>query len=100
VIQKIKEIGIRKVNGARLTDILISLNRDFIRCFAVAFIIACPATWYLMNKWLQGFVYRISLEWWVFAAAGITVLAVTVITSSILSIKAAIRNPIETLRYE
>ena len=100
VVQKTKEIGIRKVNGARLTDILISLNRDFIRCFAVAFIIACPATWYLMNKWLQGFVYRISLEWWVFAAAGITVLAVTVITSSILSIKAAIRNPIETLRYE
>jgi putative ABC transport system permease protein len=100
VVRKTKEIGIHKVNGARQRDILSSLNLNVIKCFLVAFVIACPAGWYIMNKWLEGFVYRISISWWIFAAAGLAVFTVTVLTVSLQSLKAVRRNPVEALRYE
>ncbi len=100
VVQKTKEIGIRKVNGARLPNILLGLNREFLLSFLAAFLIACPAAWYFMNKWLQGFVYHIRLNWWVFAVSGLIILAVTLITVTLQSLKAALRNPVESLRYE
>jgi putative ABC transport system permease protein len=97
---KTKEIGIRKVNGAKVTEVLAMLNRDFIKWVAVAFFIACPIAWYTMHKWLQGFAYKTELSWWVFGAAGIMAVAVAVLTVSWQSWRAATRNPVESLRYE
>jgi putative ABC transport system permease protein len=98
--QKRKEIGIRKVNGARVTEILTMLNKDFIKWVAFAFIIACPFAWYAMHKWLQNFAYKTELSWWVFGLAGAVAVAVAVLTVSWQSWRAATRNPVEALRYE
>ncbi|HEY4786380.1 MAG TPA: FtsX-like permease family protein [Bacteroidales bacterium] len=98
--QRTKEIGIRKVNGARVTEILAMLNQDFIKWVAVAFVIACPIAWYVMNKWLQNFAYKTALSWWVFVLAGLTAVAVALLTVSWQSWRAAIKNPVESLRYE
>jgi putative ABC transport system permease protein len=100
VAKRTKEIGIRKVNGASVINLLAMLNSDFIKWFAIASIIACPVGWYAMKKWLQNFVYRTELKWWVFAVAGLTVLTVTLITVCLQNWKAATRNPVEALRYE
>jgi putative ABC transport system permease protein len=100
VARRTKEIGIRKVNGASVLNMLSLLNADFIKWFAIAFVIACPAGWYAMDKWLQNFVYRTEIKWWVFAVAGIVVLAVTLITVCLQSWRAATKNPVEALRYE
>jgi putative ABC transport system permease protein len=95
-----KEIGIRKVNGARIHEILAMLNSDFIRKIIIAFVIAIPFSWYAMHKWLQNFAYKTELSWWVFALAGVVALAVAVLTVSWQSWRAATRNPVESLRYE
>ena len=100
VARRTKEIGIRKVNGASVLNILSMLNSDFMKWFAIAFIIACPVAWFAMHKWLQNFVYRTEIKGWVFAVAGITVLTVTLITVCLQSWNAATRNPVEALRYE
>ena len=93
---KIKEIGIRKVNGARIIEICAMLNTDFIKWVLVAFIIA----WYVMHSWLQNFAYKTELSWWVFAVAGIGAVCVAVLTVSFQSWRAAKRNPVESLRSE
>ena len=98
--RRIKEIGIRKINGARVTEILTMLNRDYILWIIAAFIIACPAAGYFIHKWLQTFAYREELSWWVFALAGLIILAITLLTVSWQSWRAATRNPAEALRYE
>jgi putative ABC transport system permease protein len=100
VARRTKEIGIRKVNGGRIIDVLYMLNSGFIKMGLIAFIIACPAAWYAMNKWLQNFEYRTEIKWWVFLFAGIIVFSVTLITVSLQSWHAAARNPVEALRYE
>jgi len=100
VARRTKEIGIRKVNGASVLNLLAMLNTDFIKWFAIAFIIACPAGWYAMHRWLQNFVYRTEIKWWLFAVAGLVVLTVTLITVCLQSWRAATRNPVEALRYE
>jgi putative ABC transport system permease protein len=100
VARRTKEIGIRKVNGAKISNVLIMLNSGFIKMGAIAFAIGCPAAWYVMNKWLQNFVYRTDLKWWVYVIAGIIVFSVTLITVSLQSWRAATRNPVEALRYE
>jgi putative ABC transport system permease protein len=97
---KIKEIGIRKVNGAKVAEMMVMLNRNFIKWVAIAFVIACPIAWYAMHQWLQNFAYKTELSWWVFALAGIVAVAVAVITVSWQSWQAATRNPVEALRYE
>lgn len=97
---RIKEIGIRKVNGARVTEILSMLNRDFLKWVAIGFVIACPAAWFAMDKWLANFAYKTSLSWWIFALAGGLALGIALLTVSIQSWKAATRNPVEALRYE
>ncbi|HEY4784930.1 MAG TPA: FtsX-like permease family protein, partial [Bacteroidales bacterium] len=97
---KTKEIGIRKVNGARVTEILAMLNKDFIQWVAIAFLVACPIAWYAMNTWLQNFAYKTELSWWIFGLAGLMAMAVAVLTVSWQSYKAAIKNPVESLRYE
>ncbi|TKG89852.1 ABC transporter permease [Puteibacter caeruleilacunae] len=97
---RVKEIGIRKVNGAKISEILSMLNRDFIKWIAIAFVIACPIAYYAMDKWLENFAYQTSLSWWIFALAGIFAFGVAVLTVSWQSWKAATRNPVEALRYE
>ncbi len=97
---KTKEIGIRKVNGARTNEVIAMLNRDFIKWVAIAFVIACPIAWYAMHKWLENFAYKTTLSWWVFAAAGVIALVIALVTVSWQSWRAATRNPVESLRYE
>ncbi|MFO7658596.1 MAG: FtsX-like permease family protein [Bacteroidales bacterium] len=98
--QRTKEIGIRRTNGAKTSQIMLLLSKEFTRWVALAFIIACPVAWYFMNKWLQNFAYRTNLSWWVFAAAGVVALLVALLTVSWQSWRAASRNPVEALRYE
>ncbi len=97
-VQRRKEIGIRKVNGASITQILKLLNIDFIKWVGLAFIVAVPIAWYVMNKWLEGFAYKTAMSWWIFAFAGISALAVAILTVSWQSFQAAITNPVDALK--
>jgi len=97
---RIKEIGIRKVNGARISEIMLMLDRDFIKWVSIAFFIATPAAWFVMHRWLQSFAYKTELSWWVFALAGLLALGIALLTVSWQSWEAATRNPVEALRYE
>ncbi|MGD9929207.1 MAG: ABC transporter permease [Mangrovibacterium sp.] len=99
-IARTKEIGIRKVNGARVSEVMLMLNRDFVKWVAIAFVIATPVAWYAMHKWLESFAYKTTLSWWIFALAGLLALGITLLTVSWQSWKAATRNPVEALRYE
>jgi putative ABC transport system permease protein len=98
--KRTKEIGIRKVNGASIIEIMTMLNRDFVKWVFIAFIIATPIAWYAMNKWLQTFAYKTELIWWIFGLAGIIALVIALLTVSWQSWWAATRNPVEALRYE
>jgi putative ABC transport system permease protein len=95
-----KEIGIRKINGARISEILFILNKDFVIRITIAFAIAVPIAIYAMNKWLMSFAYKTELNWWIFALAGIIALGIALLTVSWQSWRAATRNPVEALRYE
>ncbi len=97
---KVKEIGIRKVNGATVLEIVKMLNFDFMKWVAVAFVIAVPVVWYIMDRWLQNFAYKIDISWWVFAIAGSIAFLTALITVSWQTFVAARRNPIDALRYE
>ena len=98
--RRIKEIGIRKVNGAKISEILALLNKDFLIWVTIATIIALPVGWYFMHKWLESFVYKTNLSWWIFALAGLLALGTALLTVSWQSWRAATRNPVEALRYE
>ena len=100
VVQRKKEIGIRKVNGATIAQVLTLLNKDFVKWIVLAFIIAVPISWYAMNRWLEGFAERTALSWWVFALAGISALLIALLTVSWQSFRAAIANPVESIRDE
>jgi putative ABC transport system permease protein len=99
-VQRTKEIGIRKVLGAPVSTIVLMLSKDFLKLVVIAFVIACPLAWYVMSRWLQDFAYRIELEWWVFALAGVLALVIALFTVSFQSIKAALANPVKSLRNE
>jgi putative ABC transport system permease protein len=98
--QRIKEIGIRKVLGASVTDITSMLSRDFIKLVGIAILIASPIAWYVMHNWLQEFAYRTTIAWWIFAVAGLSALFIALITVSFQAIKAALANPVKSLRTE
>ncbi|MCG6188030.1 ABC transporter permease [Maribellus maritimus] len=100
IIRKTKEIGIRKVNGANIAEILTMLNKDFVKWVALAFIIATPVSFYFMSKWLENFAYKTNLSWWIFALAGLLAMGIALLTVSWQSWRAATRNPVEALRYE
>ena len=95
-----KEIGVRKVNGARVSEILALLNKDYIKWVALAFVIACPTAWFAMDKWLDNFAYKTTLSWWIFVLAGVLALVIALFTVSFQSYRAASRNPVQALRYE
>jgi len=95
-----KEIGVRKVNGAKVSEILTMLNKDFVKWVAIAFVFATPVAYYAMNKWLENFAYKTSLNWWIFALSGLLALGIALLTVSFQSWKVATRNPVEALRYE
>lgn len=98
--QRRKEVGIRKVNGASITQILSMLNKDYIKWVGVAFVLAVPISWYALQSWLQGFAYKTTISWWVFALSGLTALCIALLTVSWQSIKTAAANPVEALRDE
>ncbi|MEM1325700.1 MAG: ABC transporter permease [Bacteroidota bacterium] len=98
--QRVKEIGIRKVLGASVGSIIALLSKDFIRLVVIAFVIATPIAWYFMNQWLQDFVYRIELRWWMFALAGVGAIVIALVTVSFQTVKAALVNPVESLKSE
>ena len=98
--QRTKEVGIRKVLGASIGNITVLLTIDFIKLVAIAMVIAAPLAWLLMNKWLQDFAYRISISWWIFAVAGFIALLIALLTVSYQAIKAAVANPVKSLRTE
>lgn len=100
VIQRTKEIGVRKVLGASVTSLVALLAKDFLKLVLVAFVIAVPLGWYLMNQWLQGFAYKTRVEWWYFGLAGLAMLGVALVTVSFHSIKAALVNPVQSLKSE
>ena len=98
--QRTKEIGVRKVNGAKISEIITMLNKDFVKWVAIPFVLSCPVAYLPLNKWLENFAYKTSLSWWIFALAGILALGIALLTVSLQSFKAARRNPVEALRYE
>ena len=95
-----KEIGVRKVLGASVPSVIKLLSGDFIKLVLIAIVIATPVSWYLMNKWLQDFAYKTNIGWMIFAFAGITAIAIALVTISFQSIKAAVANPVKSLRTE
>ena len=99
-LTRVKEIGIRKINGAKVSEVLLLLNRDFLIWFAIAYVIATPVSLFIAKKWLEGFAYRTSLDWWIFAVSGLLTLGIVLLTVSWQSLRAATRNPVEALRYE
>jgi putative ABC transport system permease protein len=98
--QRLKEIGIRKVLGASIPNIVQLLSKDFVVLVVVSILIASPIAYYVMDKWLQDFAYRIPVEWWVFALAGVVALLIALLTVSFQAIKAAVANPVKSLRTE
>jgi putative ABC transport system permease protein len=100
VEQRVKEIGIRKVLGAGVGNIVALISKDYLGLVVLSIVIASPIAWYAMNKWLQDFAYRVHIQWWVFALSGIAALIIALITVSFQSVKAAIANPVKSLRSE
>ncbi|WP_428331287.1 ABC transporter permease [Mucilaginibacter sp.] len=100
VIQRTKEIGIRKVLGANVSTIIVLISKDFLRLVIIATIIASPIAWYVAHKWLQDFAYRINIHWWVFIVAGGSSLLVAAVTVSVQALKAALANPVKSLKSE
>jgi putative ABC transport system permease protein len=98
--QRRKEIGIRKVLGASVTQVTSMLSKEFLKFVLIASLIAFPIAWWVMNKWLQGFAYRIHISWWIFLAAGAIAILIALLTVSFQAIKAAVANPVDSLRSE
>lgn len=98
--QRVKEFGIRKVNGAKVSELLLMVNKSFIKWVIFSFVLACPVVYYVISKWLNNFAYKTEISWWVFLIGGFLALFITIVTISIQSYKTTIKNPVEALRYE
>jgi ABC-type antimicrobial peptide transport system permease subunit len=99
-VQRIKEVGVRKVLGATAANIVYLFSKEFIILIAIAFAIATPLAWYSMHQWLQDYAYRIDISWWIFLVGGIAAIVIALATISFQAIKAAIANPVKSLRTE
>jgi len=100
VNKRIREIGIRKVHGASVRDVLMMLNKSFITKIMLAFLLACPAAYFIMSKWLENFVYRTNIHLWIFLLAGAIVLSISVLTINWQCLKSARSNPVDSIKYE
>ncbi|MBC3789375.1 ABC-type antimicrobial peptide transport system permease subunit [Spirosoma sp. LMG 31448] len=98
--QRTKEIGVRKVLGASVPSLIGLLSKDFLKLVIIAILIASPLAWYAMNQWLSDFAYKIDIEWWMFALAGAVAIGIALLTVSFQSVKAALMNPVKSLRSE
>ena len=98
--RRTKEIGVRKVMGASVKGIVLLLLGEFLKLVLIAVVIACPVAWYIMNYWLQNFAYKIGMEWWFFALAGGLTMLIAFATVCLQSIRAALMNPVKSLRSE
>jgi ABC-type antimicrobial peptide transport system permease subunit len=98
--QRSKEIGVRKVLGASVSGIVKLLSKDFLKLVGVSILIAIPIAWYFMRDWLQDYAYRIEINWWVFVIAGIAAILIALVTVSFQALKAAIANPVDSLKTE
>jgi putative ABC transport system permease protein len=98
--QRVKEIGIRKVLGAGVAAIATLLSKDFLKLVIVSVVVAFPVSWWLMNKWLEGFAYRINIGWQVFAVTGVSIMVIAFVTVGLQAVKAALSNPVKSLRTE
>jgi putative ABC transport system permease protein len=98
--QRTKEIGIRKVLGSSVTGIVRLLSNDFLKPVLVAIVVASPIGWYAMQRWLNDFAYRIDIEWWIFALAGLLAVGIALLTVSFQAIKAALTDPVKSLKSE
>ena len=98
--QRTKEIGIRKVLGASVGSLFALLSREFVILVLISLLIASPVAWWAMNKWLMNYNYHVNVDWWIFLLAGVAAIVITLITVSFQSIKAALMNPVKSLRSE
>jgi putative ABC transport system permease protein len=98
--QRTKEIGMRRINGAKVTEVVFMLNRDFLKFIIVSMVIAVPLSFFVMKIWLRNFAYKTALTWWIFVLAGLIVFVIALLTVSWQSLRAATKNPVEALRYE
>ena len=98
--QKMKEVGIRKVLGASVSSIVILFSREFVKLICIAFVIAAPLAWYIMNKWLEEFAYRVDINWYVFVISITGTLLIAFLTVGFRALKAALADPASTLRTE
>jgi putative ABC transport system permease protein len=99
-LQRKKEIGIRKVLGSSIGGVVNLLSKDFIKLVLIAFVIAAPLAWFSMHYWLEDFAYKITIKWWMFALAGLSALLIALLTVSFHAVKAALTNPVKSLRTE
>ena len=100
IAKRTKEVGIRKVNGASISEVLYLLNKDFVKWVLVSIVLAVPVSFYLMKEWLERFAYKTELNWWIFALGAMSAVIIALLTVSWHSWRAATRNPVEALRYE
>ncbi len=98
--RRVKEIGIRKANGAKTEDIIMLLTTDFTKLVIISFIVSAPVAWYIMRIWLENFVYKTNITIWIFVVAGVLALVIALLTVGYQSVKAALKNPVDALRYE
>jgi putative ABC transport system permease protein len=100
VARRFKEVGIRKANGALVRQIIVLLNMELLKWVLLAYVVACPAAWFIMRRWLQDFAYRTQISWWIFALAGLAAIFISIFTITIQIYRVARQNPVNALRYE